>query len=496
MGVMRFLVHPARVLTDWPEVHRAYISGLDGRVYPTRVELDGQIMTCRRPHSESGKLNVAWPVSGFGRPVMTTASLPERDAPYLLAVELARGKLADLREQCATWELLRMQTPPAYHWLEKESFRLFTQATGAQSDPERAGQRAAEAIAAACQASQVLVGAYTEQRLAMQRMAMGHPAGLLGCTLDGAVADSPTAAEFWSTFTAAVVPIEWRSIEPDEGTYHWDLIDQLMDGCSDRRVIVRAGPLIDLGPGGLPEWLAPWHNDFLNLQSFVCDFIETAVSRYTGRIRIWEVSAHGNTGMALGMAEENRLALVARTLEAASRTDSDSQFFIRIDQPWSEYQARGQHRLSAFQFVDALVRSNIGLRGVNLEVAIGYRPRGSLLRDTLGFSRLIDYWSQLGIQVHVTLAFPSRDDHDPQANPDLEVDRPVWDRPWSEAVQAEQLEPLVRLLMAKPAVTGVFWTHFHDAQPHQFPHAGLVRPDGTVKPALKALRPNASGPPR
>ena len=31
---------------------------------------------------------------------------------------------------------------------------------------------------------------------------------------------------------------------------------------------------------------------------------------------------------------------------------------------------------------------------------LGYRPRGSLLRDLLGFSRLIDVWSQLGVPLH------------------------------------------------------------------------------------------------
>ena len=33
MGVMRFLIHPAHLLDDWPEIYRAYISGADGRVF-------------------------------------------------------------------------------------------------------------------------------------------------------------------------------------------------------------------------------------------------------------------------------------------------------------------------------------------------------------------------------------------------------------------------------------------------------------------------------
>jgi hypothetical protein len=42
--------------------------------------------------------------------------------------------------------------------------------------------------------------------------------------------------------------------------------------------------------------------------------------------------------------------------------------------------------------------------------------------------------------------------------------------------------------MAKPAVTGVFWSHYHDAQPHRFPHAGLIRADGGTKPAWDVIK--------
>lgn len=495
MGLMRFLVYPEELLADWPEVHRAHISGLDGRIYPTRVEVSGNLVTCRRPHSDSGKLHVPWPISGHGRPVLSTTSLREREEPYLLALELARGKLSELRDQCATWQQLRMATPEEYSQLQQSAFQTFSRAVAVQGDPAAASRLAAESIVAACRAAEALVEAYIEQRLAMRRHAVGHAPTLLGCTFDAAVPEQSAEAMFGEVFNAAAVPIEWRLIEPNEGEYQWDTLDRLVACGGEQRMLLRGGPLIDLGPQGLPEWLSPWQNDFLNLQSFVCDFIETAVSRYTGRVRIWEVSAHANTGVALGMGEENRLALAARTLEAATRTDSDSQFFIRVDQPWSEYQARGQHRLSAFQFVDALIRSNIGLQGVNLEIAFGYRPRGSLMRDLLGISRLIDIWSQLGVQLHVTLAIPSGDQPDPLADPDLEVDRPAWDTAWDDSTQAQRALEIVRLLMAKPAVTGVFWSHFQDAAPHRYPQAGLLRPDGTPKPVLDVFRKFQHAPP-
>ncbi|RPI77108.1 MAG: glycoside hydrolase, partial [Planctomycetaceae bacterium] len=97
MGVMRFQVDPPELLEDWPEVYRGFISGIDQCAWPTRVEIEGSVIVCRRTNSDSGKFSVAWPVPGFGRPVLTTASLPERQQPYLLTVELARGKIVQVR---------------------------------------------------------------------------------------------------------------------------------------------------------------------------------------------------------------------------------------------------------------------------------------------------------------------------------------------------------------------------------------------------------------
>src|SRR5262245_5609935 len=167
MGLMRFLIHPQDVLGDWPEVHRAHISGLDGRIYPTRVEVAGNLITCRRPHSDSGKLHVPWPVRGYGRPVLSTASLREREAPYLLALELARGKLSEIRDQCAAWQLLRMAPPPEYQAIEQSAFRLFSRATALQENAPEASRLAVDSIVQACRAAQVLVESYIEQRLAV-----------------------------------------------------------------------------------------------------------------------------------------------------------------------------------------------------------------------------------------------------------------------------------------------------------------------------------------
>ena len=486
MGVMRFLIQPGSQLEQWPEIHRAYMCGFDQTVHATRIEIEGSILICRRQVSESGKLHIAWPVAGFGKPVVGTASLPERQEPYLLPLELARGKIVQLRNQYAAWESAGMQMPQEYIPLNNAAHSLFAKAVASQHDLVRCGQFADQALERAFQAAELLTQSYSQQSLAVRHRRYSQIPTLVGAYLPSEL-EGPWQEAYLEAFNTGAVSVKWRNIEPVEGEYHWELFDSQVDWCEDNRLVVRGGPLLDLAPQGMPDWLMRWESDIWNLQSFVCDFVETAIRRYQGRVRMWEVAARGNSGGGMAITEENRLGLVAKALEIARQVDEEAQLFIRVDQPWAEYQARGQHRLSPIQFSDGLIRAGLGLSGINLEIAVGYAPRGSLSRDLLDFSRLIDTWSTLGLPLHVTLAFPSAAAHDPLANVDLEVESPLWKRPWSEASQAEWIDLYLPLLIAKPAVTGVFWNHLSDATPHIFPNAGLIDATGKVKPGLQSI---------
>lgn len=486
MGLIRFAVHPAERMADWPEVHRGYLSGADGRIFPTRMEIDGSIIAARRSTSESSKFHVAWPVTGFGRPVMHTASLSEREQPYLLVVELARGELVQLRNQAASWELAGMQLPPDYHPASVAAHRAFGRAAGSQSDPALASRLADEALSAICHAGNILCGAFTQQALLGRQQRYPQLPASLGCGI-GKAPDAEQTDLFSAAFNSATIPVSWTRIEQTEGQYSWDAVDAAVAWAEAHKLIPRGGPLVDLGPGGLPEWLAQWEHDVFNLQSFVCDFVETAMSRYVGRIRLWDVVARFNTGGALTLNEEIRLSLAARVLEIARQVDEEAQLILRVDQPWGEYQARGQHRLSPLQLVDALIRSGVGLAGVNLEIAVGYQPRGTPYRGLLEYSRLVDLWSALGTPLHITLASPSSPGPDPLALPDLEIESNCWPNVCDETTQALWLRQVVPLLMAKPAVASVSWSTFSDADPHEFPRAGLLHVDGQPKAAMESL---------
>ena len=121
---------------------------------------------------------------------------------------------------------------------------------------------------------------------------MHHPPIPFGAGLHSSI----PGPRFSEACDSVLVPVEWRRIEPQEGRYDWDAPDRLIEWALNQRLLIKAGPLLDLAPDGLPAWLATWCHDFLNLQSFVCDFVETAIGRYLGRVRHYEISARGNTG--------------------------------------------------------------------------------------------------------------------------------------------------------------------------------------------------------
>ena len=102
---------------------------------------------------------------------------------------------------------------------------------------------------------------------------------------------------------------------------------------------------------------------------------------------------------------------------------------ISFDQPWAEYLATNDYDLSPLHFADALVRAELGVGGVALEMNLGYWPGGCLPRDLLAISRHLDRWSLLGIPLIVYLTMPSSADHDPQAVGQSQVDPPRWQTP-------------------------------------------------------------------
>src|SRR5262245_26490923 len=113
MGKQTFLL-PTGVSADLlRELERACVAGgQDNMPWPTETRVDTGRLTVRRSVDESGYLVVPWDIDGAGRLMGTSATLMERQQPYHFQIELARGKINQLRCQASDWELGGLQISP------------------------------------------------------------------------------------------------------------------------------------------------------------------------------------------------------------------------------------------------------------------------------------------------------------------------------------------------------------------------------------------------
>ncbi len=488
MGQFKFRLPPGS--SSEADLRRAYVTGQDRTPARGRVELRAGLLIVHREASESGRLHVPWPVPGFGRPFLGTATLAERPEPYDLAVELARGRLNEVRNQCADWRQAGLRLGPELSAALDAARISFARAATRQDRPDESATAAIETLKAACNAGRLLAESYTNQVLARRLEHTPRLATLLGCGLEGAPKSRPWATQFPEVFNAARVRCSWRELAPDEGRTRWEVPDAQVHWARKRRLSVAAGPLIDFRPGGFPDWLWLWQGDFEEIQQQAVEFVSHVIGRFRGKVNTWHVVARPATGEVLGLGEEQQIRLTARLLQVARQADPDAALVADFDCPWAEWLAQGPFQLGPLHLADSLARADLGLGGVGVELALGYSRPGSHLRDLFDVSRLLDLYALVGLPLHVGLAIPSAAGPDPRADGSITVAADQWPAPPDEASQRSWASRLVGMAVAKPFVQSVTWLDPSDAAPHLYPHSGLFRGDaaGTPKPTLEWLQ--------
>jgi Glycosyl hydrolase family 10 len=283
------------------------------------------------------------------------------------------------------------------------------------------------------------------------------------------------------------LPLTWRRIEAVEGRRSWDEGDAQVEWAKSAGLRISAGPLLELDDRGVPDWTYLWEGDFNSLLAFMLDHVRAVIERYRGKVHLWQVAARMTHGHALGLSEEARLQVAAKAITTVRQLDPTTPIVVTFDQPWAEYLAHEHLDLAPLHFADALVRADLGLSGVGLELNVGYHPGGSVHRGPLAISRLVDTWSLLELPLLVAITYPSSASDDAQAHSKVRVLTGGGDEITPES-QRDWVNRYVPLLLAKNVVQVVLWNQLSDAAPHHYPHAGLYDASDRPKPALDALK--------
>jgi hypothetical protein len=487
MGKMTFQLPGGLSADAARELERVCMAGgPDNMPWPTDLHFTPGHMTVHRGADESGYLVAPWAVNGLGLLMGTSATLIERNRPYHLLVELARGKINQVRCQASDWCMGGLQLGADLEQLIQGACKAFGQAI--TSPLPEVDQHSQDALNRGYAAAQQLVGAYLEQVFQVRHQRQERLDTTIACRVGPAVPSDPASEAVVEAFNTVGLPLSWSSVEGEEATYRWDAADALVDWAARQEMAATAGPLIDFSSAQLPAWLWLWERDLPSLATFMCRFVEAAVRRYRTRIRRWQVTAASNCASVLSLSEDDLLQLTYRLCEAARQIDPGLELVVGIAQPWGEYMTSADRNHSPFIFADTLIRSGLNLAALDVEVVMGIEPRGSYCRDLLETSRVLDLYALLGVPLQVTLGYPSGDQPDLDADPELRLGAGRWGGGFTPAAQAAWAEAYAALAAAKPYVQGVQWVHLSDATPHQFPNCGLLDRDGTLKPAFAKLR--------
>ncbi len=488
MGTMSFLLPSEVTIEDARELERACVAGgPDSMPWPTRVQVaPGRLTLHREEVDESGYLLVPWEINGAGRLLGSSATLIERENPYQLQVELARGKANQLRGQAAEWRSGGLQVSAQLDERIREAVHSFGKAVTHAPSPESDAQ-ARKALAETYTVARELTQTYIEQIFEARRQRQPRLDTLSTCRIGTAVLGDAGSAVVRRAFNAVTVPFTWGRVVPVEGSYDWDWADALVNWAESKDLPVLGGPLIDFSSGQLPEWLWSWERDLASIAQYMCAYVAATVRRYRHRIRAWQLTAASNCAAVLSLGEDELLWLTVRLAEAARQVDPGLEIIVGLAQPWGEYMAQEDRIHSPFIFADTLIRSGLNLKALDLEMVMGVTPRGSYCRDLLEASRLLDLYAILGVPLHVTLGYPSAGTADPRADPDYRVTAGHWRGGYSAQIQAEWAAEFGALALCKPYVQAVNWVHLSDGDPHQFPHCGLLDRAGQPRPAVERL---------
>jgi hypothetical protein len=487
MGLLKFRIPSPLAEPQLADLRKSYVTGLDRTPSRLNVEVRKDLLICQRGTTESGRLFAPWPVEGVGAQFIGTATLGERAEPYPLAIELARGKLNDVRNQLSDWKQMGLWVPPELDELLSDALRSFVRASLGRNDQAASNAAAQESLAIASSASQALVETYVGQVL-KNRLSAGRLPTQIAIGLESDISSFPWSNKLVASFNAAQLNCSWKSLAPVEGKLRWDDLDAQLAWATRKKLAVQAGPLIDLRPGAMPDWIWLWSGDFEAIVNMAVEMVRAAVTRFRGKIPLWHLINRPGSTDVLGMSEEDQIRLTARLLQVARQADPAAQFLVGLDRPWAEWMASSTFQLGPLHLADYLARAELGMAGIALEIAPGYSSPGSHLRDLLEFSRMLDLYALLNYPLYLSIAIPSSFADDPQADSHVKVEADQWPGPLTDAGQAAIAARWISLAVAKPFVRSVTWRQLDDASPHLYPHAGLVRTNRTFKPLLEWLR--------
>lgn len=531
--MLKFFVHrDGKPADGWPLAH-AGIVATDGATAPGEIRIDHGVLTVAPSNPGTVSLEILFPLGlgegGVGadrKTLLTTTLLPQRERPYLLSLELARKQLMRFLNALEEWNLAML---PAEHaalqTFERAredfsvalvSWRSLRNDDLAADDPAiaAADDKSRRALRDALEASELLVAEATDRGLtaradgswfndAVERAerSIGRPANKpiavvkapeahgvtlagvarVGCAVDPLSFEAPAQSAIAKTADFITVPMPWSAIEPAEGKYQYATTDRWIEWAVRKgKLPVVTGPVLDLAPGRLPEWLFIWENDYDTLRELVYEHMRQVVTRYRRTVQWWTLASSLGVEGALFLRFEQIADLLRVAAMVTRKLQPQARVQVEIADPFAQYAARTKRSIPPLLLAELFAQSGTHLDAIGLRFDMTEATTAAAVRDAMAFSEVLDSYAAMDRPISVTFAAC------PSSPVDAGGETGEWDGPWSPAVQSDWIERVLPVAAAKPYVHSICWGLAQDS-PRTKGGAGLVDASGATRPALDAL---------
>ena len=457
---------------------------------PVRSQLevvDGELIAVRHNPTPVG-LAVLWEIEGFGKVLLQTTRLPERQQPYNLNVELARGKLLRISQKREEWGLMDLNLTVEQQEKIELALDRFIAALSNLDEPEKAAKLADEAIVYASDVGEEMAQSHSQLFLERRNTTQGFGRHSFGCSIDTKrMRDTQYLKYLKETFHFVTIPVSWTQIEPKEQEKDFAVLDECVNWLSRNRIAMKVGPLLNFSPASVPDWLYIWENDFEQVREMAYDYITEVVERYGNKVQAWDVISGMNGDNCFKFSFEQIIEMTRSATLAAKRAAHRSLVLVELTEPWGEYYAYNQRTIPPLIYADMVCQNGVHLDGFGVKMRFGRGAAGMRIRDMLELSSLLDKFGSFGKPIHLaSVQVPScadaRDDNGKigQAG--------YWHGPWSEQTQADWLLQAYKIALSKPYVETVSWQDLMDTEDGILQHGGLLRSDYTPKPVYQQLK--------
>lgn len=430
-----------------------------------------------RTQEEDGPVNVCipWSVCGEVWMLSTTTLLPDV-RPYDLVRELARGQLYRVRCVAESWTDAGLELPSKFHEQLRQAVRDLLMSAG--RDIQEGQQLAERSLETALATGQALT-LETCRWLAQARQ-QRLPVPLY---VSWSASTEPNQEYDWlrESFDGVCLPCLFDPRQLENETY-WQQKDRQLNWWRQRGWAVCLGPIFDFASETFQKY---WRqsSDWEPLAEQAELFLTRLAHRYREEVLDWQVVAAANF-FPTSLSLQDGLTMLERLLRPVRRLLAEKQVSIGLAQPWGERAAHFPEQPVPLLLADWLARANAGVTALDLELIFGCEPRGSGVRPPLAISQLLDWFSELPLEIHLSLGLPASRETDALADPpDQDVSVPATEQ-WQSAWAATLLD----LGLAHSRVRRITWLDASDAAPHLVPHGGLCDIRGRPRPVLEAFR--------